>query len=216
MVPNGGGGVAGSTGGVSGGGTAGSESGGASPSEGGATNGAGSAGDASAGAAGDGAAPRTIQIGVLDDAYVDSCETERNTGSDETLSVDSDPCVFAVFVKPAALSEIPPGATVESALLELQCTDAGNAVRVLRITDDWSEESVTWDSSPGVGDEIGSFEPLEGPVFIDITELVTEWLAGAPIHGVALVQTEETDGSDYPSTEAGEANAPRLVVTYTP
>ncbi|MDQ2646614.1 MAG: DNRLRE domain-containing protein [Myxococcota bacterium] len=214
MVPNGGGGVAGSTGGASG--VAGSEVGGGSSSVGGAANSAGSAGDASAGAAGDGAAPRTIQISGLEDAFVDGCETGRNTGSDETLSVDSDPCVFAVFVKPVALSDIPAGATVESALLELQCTDAGNAVRVLRITGEWSEESVTWDTSPSIGDEIGSFEALEGPVFIDITELVTEWLEGAPIHGVALVQAEETDGSDYPSKEAGEANAPRIVVTYTP
>lgn len=219
MFPNGGGGVAGSTGGVSGGdsSSAGSESGGASAHEGGAANSAGAEGEGSAGAAGDTAAPRTIQIGALEDAYVDGCETGRNTGSDETLSVDSDPCVFEIYVKPASLSDIPSGATVESALLELQCIDTGNAVRVLRITDEWSEESVDWDSRPSLGDEIGSFEPLEqGPVFIDITALVTEWLEGAPIHGVALVQGEETDGSDYPSTEAGEPGAPRIVVTYTP
>jgi hypothetical protein len=219
MVPNGVGGVAGSTGGVSGGdvNSAGSESGGTSSHEGGAANSAGSVGEVSAGAGGDTAAPRTIRIGGLDDAYVDGCETERNAGSDETLSVDSDPCVFEIYLKPASFSEIPPGATVESALLELQCTDTGNAVRVLRINDDWSEESVDWDSRPSLGDEIGSFEPLEqGPVFIDITELVTEWLEGAPIQGVALVQGEETDGSDYLSTEAGEASAPRILVTYTP
>ena len=110
----------------------------------------------------------------------------------------------------------PAGATIESALLELQCTDAGNVVVVRTITEDWSEESVSWETRPSLGDEIGSFVPNEGPVVIDIGSLVEGWLAGSPLYGVGLVLASNTDGSDYHSTEADEAGAPRILVTYTP
>lgn len=196
---------------------AGSDQGGSSSTEGGAPDSAGSGGDAAAGAAGAAEGSRTIQIGDLLDTYVDACNENDNHGSDGTLSVDSDPCVFEIYIKPPSLSDIPSGATVESALLELQCTDAGNTVQVRTITDEWSEESVDWESRPGTGDEIGSFLPADGPVVIDVTSLVQEWLTGTSINGVALVQIEtETDGSDYHSSESGEAGAPRLLVTYTP
>ena len=175
----------------------------------------GSAGDGSSSAGAPDVGSRTIQIGGLLDAYVDSCETEHNTGSEETLSVDSDPCIFEIYIQPASLSDIPSGATIESALLELQCLDLGDPVQVLRITDEWSEESVNWDNRPSVGDEIGSFAAEEGPIVVDITSLVEDWLGGAPMHGVALVQTA-TDGSDYPSSESGQEGAPRILVTYRP
>jgi hypothetical protein len=202
----GGAGVVGSHGGASGG--AGSEQGGSVSTVG------GSAGDAASAGAPD-VGSRTIQIGGLLDAYVDSCETEHNTGSEETLSVDSDPCIFEIYIQPASLSDIPSGATIESALLELQCLDLGDPVQVLRITEEWSEGSVTWDDRPSVGDEIGSFAAEEGPIVVDITSLVVDWLGGAPMHGVALVQTA-TDGSDYPSSESGQDGAPRILVTYKP
>src|SRR5688572_15933633 len=201
-------GVAGSHGGASGG-VAGSEQGGSAPTEG------GSAGDVSASAGAPAVGSRTIQIGGLLDAYVDSCESARNIGSEETLSVDSDPCIFEIYIQPASLSDIPSGATIDSALLELQCLDLGDPVQVLRITDEWSEASVNWDNRPSVGDEIGSFLAEEGPIVVDITSLVEDWLGGAPMHGVALVQTA-TDGSDYPSSESGQDGAPRILVTYTP
>jgi hypothetical protein len=204
----GGAGVVGSHGGASGGaGIAGSEQGGSASTEG------GSAGNASAGAPDVGS--RTIQIGGLLDAFVDSCDTPRNTGSEQTLSVDSDPCMFEIYIQPASLSDIPSGATLESALLELQCLDLGDPVQVLRITDEWSEGSVNWENRPSVGDEIGSFAAEEGPIVVDITSLVEDWLGGAPMHGVALVQTA-TDGSDYPSSESGQDGAPRILVTYKP
>jgi hypothetical protein len=202
----GGAGVVGSHGGASG--IAGSEQGGSVSTEG------GSAGDAASAGAPD-VGSRTIQIGGLLDAYVDSCETARNTGSEQTLSVDSDPCIFEIYIQPASLSDIPSGATIESALLELQCLDLGDPVQVLKITDEWSEESVTWDNRPTVGEEIGSFAAEEGPIVVDITSLVVDWLGGAPMHGVALVQTA-TDGSDYPSSESGQEGAPRILVTYKP
>jgi hypothetical protein len=203
----GGAGVAGSHGGASGG--AGSAQGGSASTEG------GSAGDASSSAGAPDVDARTVQIGGLLDAYVDSCETERNTGSEETLSVDSDPCMFEIYIQPASLSDIPSGATIESALLELRCLDLGDPVQVLRITDEWSEETVNWENRPSVGDEIGSFAAEEGPIVVDITSLFEDWLGGAPMHGVALVQTA-TDGSDYPSTESGQDGAPRILVTYKP
>jgi hypothetical protein len=202
-------GVAGSHGGASSGaGDAGSNQGGSAPNEGGSAGDAASAGAPAVGS-------RTIQIGGLLDAYVDSCETTHNTGSEQTLSVDSDPCIFEIYIQPASLSDIPSGATIDSALLELQCLDLGDPVQVLRITDEWSEASVNWDNRPSVGDEIGSFLAEEGPIVVDITSLVEDWLGGAPMHGVALVQTA-TDGSDYPSSESGQDGAPRILVTYTP
>ena len=38
----------------------------------------------------------------------------------------------------------PPGAVITSAVLQVNCTNAGNSMRLYRLTQDWVEDQATW------------------------------------------------------------------------
>jgi len=122
---------------------------------------------------------------------------------------------------------IPESATITSAVFTIVTygLPSNQIVSLHRITKDWSELGVTWNSfMPGPGDP-PSFDPaafssfstaINGPHAIDVTALVQAWVNGTfPNYGILLEQGL-TPYTLYPSSEFGAEPAlrPKLDITY--
>jgi hypothetical protein len=157
----------------------------------------------------------TIEVTDLKDTYADGCNRNASNGSDEVVSVDSDPCVYEAFFAPVDVLPIPSGAVVTTAVLTLSCINAGHSVSVHALESSFDEVALDWNSRPDAGALLGSFEPAVGTIEIDLTDLVQTWVDTGSAFGIGFTQTGE-DGSDYASSEAEMVNdRPRLSVTYT-
>ncbi|HQE93372.1 MAG TPA: S8 family serine peptidase [Anaerolineae bacterium] len=128
------------------------------------------------------------------------------------------------------LSEIPAYASINSAVLRVFYVgyyDYENYSRTItsyRISSNWSETSVTWNTAPTIGEAYGSVPLIAnatqfGWYSIDVTNLVRGWVNGTlPNYGVML-RGPEHSGSDsswrsFATKEAGSSYAPYLQITY--
>jgi hypothetical protein len=158
-------------------------------------------------------------------------DPDTNYGTATSINVDGEnPHAHAVIkflnVFGDVPGQVPPGSSIVSATLGINCFDSGAVMWLYRLTEDWAEGEVTWNArtsslswtNPG-GDGAGSNAgvPLEGDCTstgwrtIDITSFVQEWSSGAPNYGIVLTDTG-TDGVDFDSSEA--ATPPVLTITY--
>ena len=126
----------------------------------------------------------------------------------------------------AAAGQVPAGAAITSATLQVNCTNAGQAMRLYRVTESWNENEATWNeraagvpwTSPGAdgagsnaGVSVNGDCTVVGQRSIDITQFVQEWSSGAPNHGVVFIDCG-TDGVDFDSSES--SISPVLTVVY--
>ena len=118
------------------------------------------------------------------------------------------------------LSTLPPGADITSATVHLWVTNDNSApVNVYRITEDWDEATVTWNSTSDAIDSspVVSFTPDDKDTFItfDLSNLVSQWVQGTTAnHGVMLIQTGNKE-SKYTSSEWEETSRrPYLEVRF--
>jgi len=113
-----------------------------------------------------------------------------------------------------------PGVTLDSARISVYVgVVSGQTVNAHRITADWAEASVTWNSFGGAYDPavIGSFVANSlGWRHIDVTALVENWIDGVyPNYGILLEQGV-TSPTIYPSSEfATQDWHPLLKICYT-
>jgi hypothetical protein len=214
------------TGGTSAGGreAGGMSSGGAATAGGAGKPGAGDGGSSgsAAGMGGTGGTkdppqPVTVTISAFDDAYIASCMPYSNFGNAASLNVDYDNhCAYQALLTPV-LKELPEGAIVSEAKLSLYCINAGGALALNYVDDAWSENEVRYMGRPDVGTSIGTLTCKDkGPVTLDVTTVLQVWLTGQhPGYGV-YIRTEASDGTDFGSSEAADADTrPSLTVTYT-
>lgn len=117
---------------------------------------------------------------------------------------------------------IPQGSIIHSAVFSIYhyAFASGQTVNVHRITQDWSELGVTWNSFAGAFDPsvIGSFSTaVVGWKTVDLTALVQAWVSGMlPNYGVVLKQGL-TPYSIYTSSEfVDPVLRPKLEISYTP
>ncbi|MCB2202299.1 DNRLRE domain-containing protein [bacterium] len=114
---------------------------------------------------------------------------------------------------------IPEGATLESATFNIYVASANDRqIDVHAVTADWGETTVTWNNFGG------SFDPaIEGSFMadgvgyrsVDITSLVSAWLAGETENfGVLLDQVEVTYPRALYSSREAVSNNPYLEVCY--
>ena len=158
------------------------------------------------------------------DAQISADQPDTNYGSGTSINVDGlTPHAHAVIKFPNVIGigpeQVPSGAIVVSATLQVNCTNLGAMMQVYRLTSDWAEENVTWNSpwdNPG-----GDYDPAivvngdctaTGLRTIDITEFVQAWADGTANYGILLTDTGGTDGVDFDSSEGG--NPPLLTVVY--
>jgi len=121
---------------------------------------------------------------------------------------------------PLGLITIPNGAVIDSAIFYIWVREAGgNLVEVHRITADWDEATITWNSFNGAytADIFGTFDASStGWKSVNITTLVQGWVDGTyPNYGLVLIQNSYP-WADYFSKDApGSYPHPYLKVCYT-
>jgi hypothetical protein len=213
-----------SNGGSSNGGKAGTAAGGAPPQAGKAGMGglAGSATAGSGGTVGIPPEPVTFETTDIDDTYVASCFPSMNYGALLSMNVDgdgdgNDSCTYQILII-APLSGIPAGALVSEATLTLTCTNAGDPITVSYVNEAWKELMVRYNTRPEAGAALGTVtcEQPGDEVTINLTSAVKAWLAGDhAAHGIYL-RTEDSDGTDFATSEAlSTSTRPAFRVTYT-
>ena len=124
------------------------------------------------------------------------------------------------------VGQVPAGAVINSATLQVNCTNPGIVMSLYRLTQAWVENEATWNQrqngvawgAPGAdgaasnaGVSLAGDCSTTGFRTIDITLFVQEWSDGAPNFGLVLTDTG-TDGVDFDSSES--ANSPVLTVVY--
>ncbi|MGI9203362.1 MAG: DNRLRE domain-containing protein, partial [Woeseiaceae bacterium] len=174
----------------------------------------------------------TIVAGGMD-TFIEgaSGHTHHNKGGDSELKISSEIGNEYRTLLQFDLSALPPSATVQAAILELDLknhgsTDVVEAHRVLR---NWTENGVTWNDHDGTSSwsTPGSdFDPnIAGSLLadstglktMDITDLAKGWASGTqPNYGLLLLSPPSAGGSEnkFYSSDQGGSPQPRLVVTY--
>ena len=126
----------------------------------------------------------------------------------------------------SGIGQVPAGAVISSATLQVNCTNPGAVMNAYRLTQDWVEDEVAWNqrqfgqtwANPGAdgpssnaGVAASANCTSTGWRQIDLTTFVQEWSNGAPNFGVVFTDSG-TDGVDFDSSES--ANSPTLTVLY--
>ncbi|MBN2194324.1 MAG: DNRLRE domain-containing protein [Polyangiaceae bacterium] len=205
------------------GGTAGAAGEGGAGGEAAITSGAGGE-DAGGGAGGEdagGAGGSTITITSIEDATISLYVTET-LGESAVLGADGedrdypDPGtgeygVTAFLLRPAAdaLDAVQTSATLVSAELVVTLRDFGNALEIVKVTEQWSEADVTWATAPSVETDIIATIPAstigeeDSEIRVDLTDLVAEWRANpATAYGIKVqMSSPGTNGVEYSSSE---------------
>lgn len=115
---------------------------------------------------------------------------------------------------------IPPGSTVESAILSVYITEAsGNEAIVGWCWDPWSEQTVTWDNYQGgwVPDTLDIFA-ADGTGWrtADVASIAQDWVDGVyPNNGLAIRACFCTWPMSALTTKEGGAHAPTLDICYS-
>jgi len=173
-----------------------------------------------------GGAVTNYTVGVSDDAYIKNTTATQNYGSDAQLRTYAD---FVTIERPIYRFDldtagIPNGAHVVSAMFNIFIVDPNETlgVNIHRITEDWSEDTVTWDSINDKFDAsvVASFpqgSPTNEYIQVNITSLVQGWVNGSLANqGIMLRTTGYYDLSEYTSKEYGNIDQrPYLEVVTT-
>jgi hypothetical protein len=213
-----------------------------SPADGGVTNSANTTFRATAGAAA-GLSSATLYIGgplqsavfsgpaQVEDAQITADTPTVANGSGAVINVDGQtPHAHGLLRFPTLIGsgagQVPGGASISSAVLQLNCTNFGNMMRIYRLTQSWNENEATWNQraaglawgapgADGTASRVSTYVngdcTATGLRSIDVTSVVQEWSNGAANFGVVLTDTG-TDGIDFDSSES--ANSPVLTVQY--
>ena len=181
-----------------------------------------------------GDAPRTATFSgpiQIEDAQITADAPTTANGTGLSLNVDGQaPHAHALvkfpFLTGSGTGQVPPGSVVTAATLLVNCTNTGQAMRLYRLTQSWTEDEATWNeravglpwgsagadgaaSNAGVA-AVGDCTTA-GLRQIDITSFVQEWTNGSPNYGLVFIESG-TDGIDFDSSESG--SSPVLTIIY--
>src|SRR5256885_11392937 len=163
-----------------------------------------------------------------DDAYISSTAPDTNFGAATELHVDGSGCHVSPATVCKALirfpsfiggdpAQVPTGSSVVSATLQLTITNPGTTEDLYQVTDSWGADWVTWNSFSSAGspatrarESVFAPRPL-GPIAINITSIVQQWVNLEPNDGI-LLASSDPDGVVYGSSES--ANRPLLSVQF--
>ena len=158
------------------------------------------------------------------DASTYSNHPSTNYGAAESLGVGNNAGSLMVDARAYLafdISEIPTGAEIVSAMLELYVFDATGpgpfSIRVHGVDEAWEEGTIDWSNQPDPGTlhDTQSITGVDGYKSWDVTALVPAWLGKFRINnGLVLVPgSKAAFGVSFRSSEA-LANRPRLVISY--
>lgn len=136
-------------------------------------------------------------------------------------------CVLGLVAGPlSAQVTIPSGSTITSAVFSIYLySPTGRQVNVHRITSEWAETVVTYNSFNNQYDPaiLGGFiADAVGWKSVDITGLVQAWALGTyPNYGIALVELQQWDSAAFTNYYSSDfpynpTLRPKLVISYIP
>ncbi|MGZ8284450.1 MAG: DNRLRE domain-containing protein [Allosphingosinicella sp.] len=148
----------------------------------------------------------------------------NNCGSCTTLSTREHATGEHRALYQFSLAAIPSSQRLVSATLRLWVTgDENREVSLYRVTQNWSEATLTWANSGGVSHDataVGSFVPASSGRYydIDVTGLAAQWRAGtAANQGIMTRITGNNRRATFTSREWGTAaQRPQLVLVTDP
>ncbi len=164
----------------------------------------------------------TVTLTPVADASIDAAEPDTNFGVAETLVVyyGGENEMGRALIRFNLAAAVPPEAIIDSARLDLylQATEGADVINMVarRLTQDWVESEVTWNTAPVAGEPVIA-EPVDdrlGYKSLDVTDIVRAW-HNVPHYGLELwgPEGETLYQRVFESREGGEM-PPRLVVTY--
>jgi hypothetical protein len=162
------------------------------------------------------------------DAEVMSIFPEGNFGDTTFLSVGIFTVPFARSYLQFDLSSVPSEAVIIDANLGLYYDNSYELtslpVGLYRVTESWTEETVTWDNQPTYFSEPSDIQILSNEqsndfVYWQIIDLVEQWLAGSvDNYGMVLLDTDESSddgGVEFFSSDWTTASQrPKLIIDY--
>jgi SpoIID/LytB domain protein len=152
----------------------------------------------------------TVSAPLNGDTYVTPETPAKNYGSVKTLAVDATPLAEAYLSFDTSSVS---GMSVDHALLWLTTKDvAGAGLSFYRLTDSWSESTLTWNTRPSAGTLITSIAGAipAGSIGVDVSAA----FASAKVDGATLsirIATPNDDGVLFWAHEG--TTAPRLDIT---
>jgi hypothetical protein len=153
----------------------------------------------------DGSSSSETTLNPAGDAYVREDSLTGNYGDSLKLDLDGDPLRIS-YLK-FDLSSV---SDIESAVLRLHVTDTSTGIKYFReVSDDsWSEDTVTFDNRPAIGNQIASLSDEElGWVEIDITSY-----AQANQGGYLSLEIDTPSSSSCEFSSKESAYPPELVI----
>jgi hypothetical protein len=183
-----------------------------------------------------GEGPRTVVFSgpiQTQDAQITADTPQATQWDGPRLVVDgAEPHAHSLLKFPSLIGsgddQVPPGADITEAVLQLYCPNAGDMVRMYRLTEEWTDREATWtERLAGIPWRVAGGRASESDVrdallvdcttggfrSVDVTTLVREWASGASNHGLILTDSG-ADGVTFGSGES--AGPPALSVTYLP
>ncbi len=169
------------------------------------------------------------------DAYVSEWYPEQNFGTSIALFCGQFTQAGDAYRSSLKfdLSTLPSDSTINAAELNLymyrnETSATGEYISVLRLLNNWDQESVTWNDQPPFNPSpfspiwesakyIDSSTPL-GPISIDITDLVKSWLEGSIVNnGFMLVGNELSNSlvGFYSTNHPYSTVWPHLSINFT-
>ncbi|MBD3147076.1 DNRLRE domain-containing protein [Microbispora bryophytorum] len=184
----------------------------------------------------------TVDLSPQADTFVANWDSAGDTHADDEyldIGVDGDDVTRGYLNFDTSFL---PGATVAQAQLSLfnygapRCVPFGSGIQVRRVTSPWDPYTVTWNRQPNFTSEdavtrrdaydierCGDNGMGGMTVTWDVTGIAQDWAAGVSRYGLQVRAADESADEDwrlYDSSEGavaypGEAQAPKLTVTYT-
>jgi hypothetical protein len=142
----------------------------------------------------------TVVLEPTDDATIKQDNPDSNSGTDGSIVLRSQDFLELDGLIKFNLSTVPSNATIQYASLQLYYYDyfsenpGGHKVNLFRITSDWNEENVTWNTRPSYITEPSSFAIMPATindwVFWNVTgDVLMFYNSGTPNYGWRLMET---------------------------
>jgi hypothetical protein len=121
------------------------------------------------------------------DGYTDQTNPANNYGADTALRVDGSPLKYSYLRFNVAGIR----GTVTRATLRSYADSSGSDLHAYALAShDWQESTLTWNTAPAFGPEVGSARPVTGGTWVDID--VTSMVQADGIHEFGLATTGST------------------------
>jgi hypothetical protein len=158
------------------------------------------------------------------DTYIDSALPNDNYKNDVVLELDGSNHLggknhaLLWFDVTESFSGIPAGATIESALLYVNVSNASvDSYNVFQLTEQWSSSTATWNNAGSLAHDP---TPLDSFIFssegwhsINVTQAVQNWVNGQPNYGLVFYNDSSDDGLDFYSSDS--SSPPYVEITYS-